>query len=222
MWDDQVAALSSRFRILRYDTRGHGRSAAPEGPYAIGDLGADLLALLDELGLERVSFCGLSLGGMTGMWLAANAPERVERLVLCCTSAHLPPREMWDERIETVRADGMEPVAEGVLERWLTPEFRTARPEIAARLKAMLVATPVEGYAGCCAAIRDLDLRDALSAIRAPTLVIAGGEDPATPPPTPSSSATRSTARSCSSSRPPPTWPTSSGRAPSAARCSTT
>ncbi|MEA2422308.1 MAG: 3-oxoadipate enol-lactonase [Thermoleophilaceae bacterium] len=181
MWDDQVEAFGEHFRVLRYDTRGHGGSPAPPGPYAMADLGLDLLALLDRLELERVSFCGLSIGGMVGMWASSEAPERFDRLVLCCTVPHFPARDLWDERAATVRAEGMEPMVDPAIERWLTAEVRAARPEAEERLRAMLRATAAEGYAGCCEAIRDMDLRDRLGAIEAPTLVIAGSDDPSTP-----------------------------------------
>jgi 3-oxoadipate enol-lactonase len=181
MWDDNVPALSERFRLLRYDARGHGSSPAPQGPYSIDEIGADVLALLDRLELERVSFCGLSLGGMTGMWLASEAPQRVERLVLCCTVPHFPPPELWNERIEAVRAEGIEPMVEPALDRWLPPDVRAARPEAEEHLHALIRATAPEGYAGCCEAIRDMDLRDRLRRIQAPTLVVAGSQDPSTP-----------------------------------------
>jgi 3-oxoadipate enol-lactonase len=182
MWDPQLAALTARFRVLRYDHRGHGSSPVPDGPYSIEDLGGDLLALLDRLELERVHLCGLSLGGMVGMWIASRAPERVERLALCCTSAHLPPRSGWEERARTVRAEGMGALVDMVLERWLTAGFREREPEAAARVRETFLATDPEGYAGCCEAIGGLDLRAALPAIAAPTLVIAGAVDPSTPP----------------------------------------
>lgn len=182
MWDGQLPLLAQGFRLLRYDQRGHGRSPAPPGPYKVAELAGDLLELLDRLGLERVSFCGVSLGGMTGMWLAARAPERIERLALCCTSAYLPPRDMWTERAATVRADGMEAVAEAALERWFTPGFAELRPDIVERTRRALLATPPEGYAGCCEAIASHDLRAELGSIRAPTLVLAAADDPATPP----------------------------------------
>jgi 3-oxoadipate enol-lactonase len=179
MWDDQLPALAGRFRVLRYDQRGHGRSPAPPGPYAIAELAGDALDLLDRLGLERVLFCGVSMGAMTGMWLAINAPERIERLALCCTSAHLPPQEMWTERAATVRAQGMEAVADAHLERWFTP---AARPEMLQRSRRTLLATPPEGYASCCEAIGSHDLRSELGSIQAPTLVLSAPDDPATPP----------------------------------------
>ena len=182
MWDDQAGPLAGRFRLVRYDQRGHGDSPVPPGPYSLADLGGDLIALLDRLGLERVSLCGLSLGGMTAMWVASEVPERIERLVLCCTSALLGPASDWQQRARTVRGLGVEAIADAVLARWFTPSFLEARPPVVDRLDAMLRATPAEGYAGCCEAIRDMDLADRLASITAPTLVIAGAEDPATPP----------------------------------------
>ena len=182
MWDDQSPALREHFRVLRYDTRGHGGSPAPPGPYAIDELGRDVLSLLDHLGVERASFCGLSIGGMTGMWLASEAPERIERLVLCCTSALLGPKSVWDERIETATERGMTALVDGVIERWFTPGFRLDNPEPVEKMARTLRGTDPEGYAGCCAAIRDMDLRDRLPSIRSPTLVVSGADDPATPP----------------------------------------
>ena len=182
MWDDQLPSLVDRFRVLRYDQRGHGRSPAPPGPYTIAELAGDALDLLDRLGLERVSLCGVSLGGMTGMWLAVNAPERLDRLALCCTSAYLPPRENWTERAATVRARGTEAVADAQLERWFTPALAERRPDAVERTRQALLATPPEGYAGCCEAIAAHDLRAHVASIRAPTLVLAAADDPATPP----------------------------------------
>jgi 3-oxoadipate enol-lactonase / 4-carboxymuconolactone decarboxylase len=182
LWDRQVGALAERFRVLRFDHRGHGGSPVPDGPYTIDDLGGDLLALLDRLDLARVCVCGVSIGGMTAMWLGARAPERVDRLVLCCTSAHLPPREQWTERAATVRAESTAAVVDGALERWFSPAFSAADPDTVTRFGHTLGRTPPEGYAGCCEALGALDLRGELAAIRAPTLIIAGGDDPATPP----------------------------------------
>jgi 3-oxoadipate enol-lactonase len=182
MWDDQALALGERFRLLRYDHRGHGGSSVPPGPYRIEDLGRDALALLDGLGIERFSFCGLSIGGMVGMWLASEAPERVERLVLCCTSALLGPRELWDERIRVAGDQGMDALVDSVVPRWFTPEFFSSNPGTVEKATSMLRETDPEGYAGCCAAIRDMDLRGRLGGIRAPTLVISASDDPATPP----------------------------------------
>ena len=182
MWDDQAPVLRERFRLLRYDHRGHGGSPVPPGLYEIEDLGRDALALFDRLGIERFSFCGLSIGGMVGMWLASEAPERVERLVLCCTSALLGPKELWDERIHLATKQGMDALVDSVIVRWFTPEFFSSNPEAVEKAARMLRETNPEGYAGCCAAIRDMDLRSRLFSITAPTLVIAGSEDPATPP----------------------------------------
>lgn len=181
MWDGQVDALAGEYRILRYDSRGHGRSDAPGGAYDIDRLGRDALALLDALGIGTTHFCGLSMGGMVGMWLGANAPDRIERLVLCNTGALLGPPELWEQRIETVTVSGMAELTDAVIERWFTPEFRAAHPEKIAPVRQMLLDTPAAGYAGCCAAIRDMDQREAVRSITVPTLVIGGTRDPATP-----------------------------------------
>ncbi|MFF0371247.1 3-oxoadipate enol-lactonase [Micromonospora sp. NPDC005087] len=182
MWEPQAAALRDRFRVVRYDHRGHGASPAPPGPYELADLGADVLRLLDRLEVPAAHFCGLSLGGMTGMWLAAHAPERVRRLVLCCTSARLGPPQFWDERADLVRREGTAAVADGVVTRWFTPGWVQAHPEAVRDMRAMVAATPAEGYASCCSAIRDMDLTDVLPRVHAKTLVIAGHEDPSTSP----------------------------------------
>ena len=182
LWEAQLAELAARFWVVRYDHLGHGGSLVPAGPYSIDLLGRELLALLDELGIDYASFAGLSLGGMVGMWVAAHAPERVQRLVLFCTSARLGPPEMWHERAAAVRAGGMPAVVDGVLARWFTPAFAQERPEVVAVYREMVTATPAEGYAGCCEAIAGMDLRPVLGAIGAPTLVVAGAQDPATPP----------------------------------------
>ena len=178
MWEPQLPALARRFRVVRYDARGHGGSPVPDGDVTIGELGADLLALLDRLGVERASLAGVSLGGMAAMWAATEAPERIERLVLCCTSARLGPAEMWAERARTVRAAGTAAIADATMGRWFTPD---ADPATVDRFHAMLCAIPREGYAACCAAIRDMDLRERLPRITAATLVIAGADDPAVP-----------------------------------------
>ncbi len=183
MWDPQMAALAERFRVVRYDTRGHGRSPVPPGPYSLDDLGGDVLALLDRLELDRVSWAGVSLGGMIGMWLGIHAPERIDRLVLCCTSAHMPPPEAWHERMAKVREGGsVEAVADVVLGRWLTAEYVAAHPVETAAVRAMLAGQPPKGYVACCAAIAEMDLRADLPSIAAPTLVIAGKHDTAAPP----------------------------------------
>jgi 3-oxoadipate enol-lactonase len=182
MWDAQLAALEQRFRVVRYDTRGHGASPVPLGPYGIDDLADDLIALLDRIGVERAHLVGLSLGGMTAMRVAARNPERVDRLAVLCTGAQLPPASGWTDRAASVRAHGSVAVAAAVVERWFTPAYLAAHPELRARHQAMVAATPAEGYAGCCEAIAALDLRDDLASITAPTLAIAGADDPATPP----------------------------------------
>jgi 3-oxoadipate enol-lactonase len=183
MWDGQ-SPLAERFRLVRFDHRGHGGSPIPPGPYEIEDLGRDVLALMDELRVERACYCGLSIGGMVGMWLAINAPERIDRLVLICTSAHMPPASWWQQRARTVIGAGStEPIADQVVARWLTPAFAAARPDVRADLRGMLTSTPADGYARCCGAIERMDLRPRLDAIAAPTLVVSGSEDPATPPP---------------------------------------
>ena len=176
MWDPQLPALAERFRVLRYDHPGHGRSPLQD-VRTVDGLAGGVVRLLDRLGLERVSFCGLSLGGAVAMRLALDVPDRIDRLVLCCTSARFGSPETWDERARLVRGRGVEAVADVVLERWFTPEFADVR-----RYRAMLVSTPPEGYARCCEAVRDWDARGALGAIRAPTLAVAGAEDPASPP----------------------------------------
>ena len=178
MWDDQASVLRERFQLLRYDQRGHGASPVPSGPYKIEELGRDALALLDRLEIGRASFCGLSIGGLVGMWLASEAPERVERLVLCCTAPRFDS-DFYDARAHKVRAEGVGSIADTVLERWFTPEFRATRPETVEWAGGMLRGTPTEGYAGCCEVLRDADMRSRLGEIRAPTLVIAGAEDPA-------------------------------------------
>lgn len=178
MWGAQAAALSRSFRVVRYDTRGHGGSPVPEGPYSVADLGADVVALLDRLGLERASFCGLSIGGATGIWLGVNAADRFERLVLCCTAAELGPRQQWIERAALVRVDGTAPLADATMDRWFSPEFQEAEPERVKEMREALIATPAEGYAGCCDALRDFDMRAELGEVSVPTLVIAGDDDP--------------------------------------------
>lgn len=182
MWQPQAEMLARRFRVVRCDLRGHGRSPVPPGPYEIEDLGGDLVALLDRLGVARAHLCGLSLGGMVSMWVAARRPERVGRLVICCTSAQLGPPAHWKKRAALVLAGGTEAVAEGVLGVWFTPGFRAQEPERVAEMRAFITATPAAGYAACCGAIERMDLRAELGAIRAPTLAIAGAEDPVTPP----------------------------------------
>lgn len=182
MWEDQLSALSEKRRILRYDSRGHGLSGAPKGPYSIERLGRDVLCLMDVLGLDRVDYCGLSKGGMVGMWLGTHAGERFGKMVYANTAAHLPTEEMWRHRAATVRADGMEAVVEAVVNRWFTEGFQAREPERVQRIRQMILGTAPEGYAGCCEAIAPMDQRETISDIALPVLVIAGADDPATPP----------------------------------------
>jgi 3-oxoadipate enol-lactonase len=184
MWEPQAEAFAHRFRVLCVDLRGHGRSSVPPGPYALAELGADLTALLDHLDIDRAHLCGVSIGGMISLWVAAHAPARVNRLAVCCTTAQFAPetRLAYRERARVVRAQGLEPIADGVVARWFTPRFARERQQVVARFRAGLAATPAEGYAGCCEALAELDLRADLTAITAPTLVLAGAEDAATPP----------------------------------------
>lgn len=183
MWDAQIAAWSARFRVLRYDQRGHGRSGAPSGSYSIDRLGRDAIELLDALGIDKVDFCGLSLGGMIGQWLGVRAPDRLRRLVLANTSGFMGPPTAWDARIELVRQQGMEPLAQASVARWFTPEFSQTGRAAIAPVEAMLLATSPDGYAGSCAAIRDMDMRRMIALIETPALIIGGARDPATPPP---------------------------------------
>ncbi|MFE0749016.1 3-oxoadipate enol-lactonase [Gordonia sp. NPDC058843] len=182
MWDAQVAALESRFRVVRYDTRGHGESPVPQGPYTIDELADDVIALLDRFDIERAHLVGLSLGGMTMMRVAARNPERVDRLALLCTAAYLAPAQGWTVRAALVRADGTSAVAAAVVQRWFTPAYLDANTEARQAYEAMVAATPAEGYAACCEAIAAMDQRPDLSSIAATTLAIAGADDPATPP----------------------------------------
>ncbi len=182
MWQPQAEALARGRRVLRYDLRGHGRSPVPPPPYSLADLGADLVALLDHHGIARASLGGVSLGGMVSMWVAAHAPERVERLALVSTSALLGPPEGWSARAAAVLEGGMAAVTDTVLERWFTPGFVAAQPEVVAGVRAQLLSTPPEGYAACCGVVGSMDLRPDLGAIRAPTLVISAAQDPSTPP----------------------------------------
>ncbi|TCT08212.1 3-oxoadipate enol-lactonase [Aquabacter spiritensis] len=182
MWDAVVPALARRFRVVRYDARGHGESVAPDAVYAMGDLGRDLLNILDALSLDLVHLCGLSLGGMVGQWMALNAPQRLGRLVLANTTAHAGPPRLWEARIKHIRRAGTAAVADAVIESWFTPEFRAARPEAVAPIRRMVVQTPAAGYMGTSCAMRDMDFRADLPHIRVPALVIVGARDRATPP----------------------------------------
>jgi 3-oxoadipate enol-lactonase len=181
MWDSQIPALAARFRVLRYDTRGHGESAVTPGPYSVTQLGRDVVGLLDAVGIERAHFCGLSMGGVIGMWLGVYAAERINRLVLCNTAAKIGATETWNARIEMVRTKGMGAVAETQAQRWFTPAFVAKSPEVVASMREMIANTSPDGYAANCGAIRDADQRETISRIRARTLVIAGSHDPVIP-----------------------------------------
>jgi 3-oxoadipate enol-lactonase len=182
MWDAQVAALAPHFHLLRYDRRGHGQSGTPPGAYTVADLGGDVLALWDALGIERSHFCGLSIGGLTGQWLGLNAGARLGRLVVCATAAKIGNAEGWRARIRQVQADGLAPLVEGTLQRWFTPEFASAQPQAAQAIIDAFLAVSSEGYAGCCNAVATADFRGRLGRIGAPLLAVAGHDDPVCPP----------------------------------------
>ncbi len=182
MWNALVAELSKHFRILTYDTRGHGHSSTPPGPYSVETLGRDLVALLDALNIESCNFCGLSMGGQIGQWLAINAPSRINKLILSNTGARIGTADNWNTRIAAVQRDGFAPLIPGVLERWFTPAFHLSHPEEITRIRKVLESVDPIGYIACCASVRDADFRSDLMRISHPTLVIAGTHDPATPP----------------------------------------
>lgn len=182
MWDSQVPQFSKSFRVLRSDIRGHGKSSVTPGPYTIEQLAKDVLTLADFLQFERFYFCGLSMGGQIGMWLAANAPQRLNKLILCSTAAKIGTPEKWNARIATVLKDGMKNVAAAAIERWFTPAFRAKNPSAIAHIQKVLETTSPEGYAACSAAVRDFDFREQLNKTRTPTLVISGMHDAATTP----------------------------------------
>ncbi|HEX9065386.1 MAG TPA: 3-oxoadipate enol-lactonase [Streptosporangiaceae bacterium] len=182
VWDAVIPALAGRYRLLRFELPGHGGAPSPPGPYTVGQLGAGVTGLLDRHGIERADYLGISLGGMIGMWLAAHAPDRIGALGLVCTSAYLPPAQGWLDRADLVRARGMTAVRQQSLGRWFPPLFVRREPALTEAFGAELERIDPDGYAGCCAAIARMDLREVLSAIGAPALVIAGTQDPATPP----------------------------------------
>jgi 3-oxoadipate enol-lactonase len=183
MWEPQARALARRYRVLRYDTRGHGGTEAPAGAYSLDLLAEDARALLAALGITRTHWIGLSMGGMIGQTLALSSPALFATLALCDTSSRVPPeaRPTWDERIATAESKGMEPLVEPTIARWFTPPFIAAHPEVVDPVRAMIRATSPRGYAGCCHALKVLDLTDRLGAIRMPTVVIVGEDDPGTP-----------------------------------------
>lgn len=182
VWDRQMPALLAHFRVVRYDSRGHGESVADAGPYAIEQLGGDALAILDRLGIARAHWLGLSKGGMVGLWILAHAPGRIDRAVLANTAAAIPGPNLWNRRIAAARATGMDGVAAVIAERWFTKSFRDRHRDEVAAILAMVRATPLQGYIATCSALRDMDLRAAIRTIAAPVLVIVGRHDPSTPP----------------------------------------
>ena len=179
MWEPQIAAFTQDFRVVRYDRRGHGQSDVPDAPYAMQRFGHDVLSILDALNIERTHYCGLSMGGMVGQWLGANAPDRFGRIVLANTACHYPDPTNWHNRIKAVNEAGLPAVADAVIAGWLTEGFRTREPDTTAQLKAMLLASPVKGYLACCEALSTLDQRALLPLIKNSTLVIAGSQDKA-------------------------------------------
>jgi 3-oxoadipate enol-lactonase len=181
LWDPQIDALSRRYRVLRYDTRGHGASDAPPGDYTLARLGRDVLSLMDGAGMARAHVAGVSIGGLTALWLGVHAPSRVQRLVLANTAARIGSVASWTERMRLVQAEELASLGDVTMERWFTAAFRAAQPATVARIRATLLGTPVAGYLGCCAALRDADLRADLNRVGAPSLVITGTHDPATP-----------------------------------------
>ena len=181
MWDEQAGALTRHFRLIRYDRRGHGKSSVPKGPYSMERLGRDVIAVLDGLAIKRINWCGLSMGGMVGMWLGANASNRIDKLILSNTSSYFPDKEIWNGRLKLVREKGLAGVVDATMERWFTKAFRERAPQTVARIRDMFLGTKVDGYIGCSEAIRDMDHRPLLPKISAPTLVIAGRHDPSTP-----------------------------------------
>jgi 3-oxoadipate enol-lactonase len=182
MWDDQAAEFAKHFRLVRYDRRGHGKSGAPKGPYSFDRFGRDIIAILDALNIKKMNWCGLSMGGMDGQWLGANAADRVEKLVLANTNFYYADKAPWADRIKFVREKGLAALVEPNMERWFTKGFRERAPQAIARMKDMFVTTNPEGYVGCVEAIRDMDFRASNPRIATPTLVIVGKQDPATPP----------------------------------------
>ncbi|HEX5110355.1 MAG TPA: 3-oxoadipate enol-lactonase [Vicinamibacterales bacterium] len=177
LWARQIEALSSVYHVIRYDTRGHGQSSVPAGEYSLEQLGGDVLAILDAEGIASAHICGLSLGGITAMWLGINAPQRVDSLVLANTAARIGSAESWTERLALVRSGGMAAVAERAMGIWFSDEFRRRSPDVVHDYRAMIESCSPDGYAGCCAVLRDSDLRPAIKDIRCPALVIAGRRD---------------------------------------------
>ena len=182
MWDTQLPALLKHYRVLRYDTRGHGQSDVTPGPYSFDQLGRDVLALANVADVQRFSFCGLSMGGVTGMWLGIHAPERLHKLVLCSTAAKIGNADTWNARIAAVRKGGTKAIAPATMERWFTAGFREREPQAVARIQKIVESTSTEGFISNCEALREVDFREGINAIRTPTLVISGTHDSGTPP----------------------------------------
>jgi 3-oxoadipate enol-lactonase len=182
MWDAQAEALKDRFRVIRYDSRGHGKSVAKAEPYSIAQLGQDALAILDALKIENAHFCGLSKGGMVGQWLLTHHRDRIGKAVLANTAAQMPPPELWNGRIRNVSQNGMKAIVDATIERWFTKGFVERAPNVIADVRKMIASTPAQGYCGCCAAIRDMDQRESIRGITNPVLLISGAHDPATTP----------------------------------------
>ena len=182
IWDGQIARLAGRFRMVRYDLRGHGLSSSPQGPYSVDDMGRDGLELAGVLGIDTFNFCGLSIGGLIGQWLGLHAADRLQRLILANTGATIGEIDAWNTRIATVRKSGTGPIVPGTMERWFTADFRAQHPALIAAIEATLASTEPEGYAACCAVVRDADFRAVVQQISVPTMVISGSFDPSTPP----------------------------------------
>lgn len=182
MWAPQRRELADELRLISVDTRGHGGSPVPDGPYRVEELARDVLETLDDLGVERASFAGVSLGGAIAQWIGLYAPERASSLAMLCTAARFPNADTFRQRAQTARADGVASIADAVVARWFTDDYADAEPDTVARMRDMIAATPAEGYASCCEAVADWDVVDELGGISAPTLVVSGVEDPATPP----------------------------------------
>ena len=182
LWDRQSRSLDDRSTAWRYDTRGHGQSEVPPGEYSMAQLGGDLLTVADAASTDPVDLCGISIGGQTVLWAAIHAPDRVRRLVVANSGARIGEPALWDERIRIARTKGLQPLADASMERWFTPAFRQREPETVERFRSTLARTSVDGYVGCCAALRDADLRPLVRTVKCPTLIIAATHDPATPP----------------------------------------
>ncbi|BCJ90930.1 3-oxoadipate enol-lactonase [Terrihabitans soli] len=182
MWEPQLAAFSKKFRVLRYDRRGHGQSSSPPGPYSLDDLGNDALAIMDAAGASKVHWCGLSMGGMTGLWLATNHPDCIVKLVVCSAATFMPPPELWNGRIKTAQDKGIEVLAAPTMQRWFTADFIKGQQDKVAFIREQFLQTTVEGFSGCAAAMRDMDQRETVKTIKAKTLVIVGADDQGTTP----------------------------------------